>query len=227
MCSKLTTGRYIWPRHPSPWQAANNKCLLGNFGCWRYYRPRTPPHLATPPIPSHMVAQPARPQTLSPLNAPGLTLFETPMMKSLALKTYCHRAERPAQPQARGFNVWPVWVSGGTGFLVWVWKNRACLCTEFHGWVQFHTKLQSRFTLDWTFAHWTLWRGPFFEVRVASPDPSASVLRSNNKCHHLGYGSLGKSTRTYLEWGKHQGFTQVTTGTSVFRWTWMDIKRVE
>lgn len=47
----LTTGRHIWPRHWSRWQPANNKCLLGNFGCRCYYRTSTPSHLATPPSP--------------------------------------------------------------------------------------------------------------------------------------------------------------------------------
>lgn len=176
------------------------------------------------PFPSHMVVHPARPQILLPLNAPRLNLFESHMMKSLALETNCHRAERPVQPQARGFNVWPVWVSGGKGFLVWAWKNRACLRIEFHGWVQFHTKLQSRVNPGMDFQHTGLcWEVPFLEVRFASPNPSATVLRSNNKwwtkSYHLGYWSLGNTKITSLVWGKHHGFTQVTAGTSVSRWT--------
>lgn len=51
-----------------------------------------------------MVVHPARPQIHLPPNAPRLSLFEAHMMKSLALETDCHRAERPAQPQARGFH---------------------------------------------------------------------------------------------------------------------------
>lgn len=94
-----TSAGWLAQQLPDPWKTRltstsfeRHRCMLGTFACWRsysdvyrppkqYYRPSTPPHLATPPPIPHGSA-PC--QMHSPLNAPGPAVVDSYMMKLLA-----------------------------------------------------------------------------------------------------------------------------------------------